>query len=151
MKRYNLLFLIIMNFVLIPTFANGVTNKCIADFKNHIISTDTAWFDDCGLNDSDIPKIVSYLKDHQEITQLYLLNNSISDEGAVLLSKNITLKLLELRNNLIGKKGATALAHSSIHMIDLQGNKFSYKHLASLNHDAFKNKIQRPDDVIILG
>ena len=151
MKWISRLILMIMSVLFIPAFASGVNNKCITDFKNHIISSDTAWFDDCGLNDRDIPIILSYLKTHKEITQLYLLNNNIGDQGAILLSQNKSLQLLELRNNLVGKKGAQALAHSAIHMIDLQGNKYNSKHLVEMNHQTFKNKIQKPDEIIILG
>ena len=68
-----------------------------------------------------------------------------------LLSKNKTLKLLELRNNFVGKQGALALTHSSIHLIDLQGNKYSSMRLVAMTHKSFRNKIQGPDEVIILG
>jgi Ran GTPase-activating protein (RanGAP) involved in mRNA processing and transport len=115
---------LILNSIVIPVFALTEINKCLTDFKSHIINKNTIWFDDCGLSNNDVPKIVSYLNKHHEITQLYLLNNHIGDEGAILLAKSKTLKMLELRNNDIGKKGVTALASSSIHMLDLQGNKY---------------------------
>jgi hypothetical protein len=77
------------------------------------------------------------------------LHNNISDQGAILLSRNKSLKLLELRNNLIGKKGATALAHSSIHVIDLKGNKFEQEHLVSVAENSSSRNI-KTDEVIIL-
>lgn len=149
--KQELLKIICASLMVAPVFADNNHNQCIAEFKSHIITADTAWFDDCELTDKHIPIIISYLNEHPEITQLYLLNNKVSDDGAIMLAKNKTLKLLELRNNLIDQQGVKALAQSSIHMIDLQGNKVDHVHLLAMNKHSFSSKkIQRPNEVIIL-
>ena len=145
----NTLLCSITSLALLPVYASPTTNNCINDFKSHIINSDTAWFDECGLKDNDVPILISYLDSHPEITQLYLLNNRIGDDGALLLAKNKTLKMLELRNNIIGKKGAIALAHSSIHMLDLQGNQFNGPHLIAMAQNNVSKRSN--NEVIILG
>lgn len=127
-------FVIMANTILFSTSVNA--NQCIAGINSHIINLDTLWLDECHLTDKEVPQIIAYLEHHPKVTQLYLLNNFIGDAGAILLAKNKTLKVLELRNNLISVKGAKALARSSIHMLDMQGNKFNAAHLAALDKRA---------------
>lgn len=149
-KRAVFFFLaMITNVIFFAASANA--NQCIANMNSHIINSDTLWLDDCHLTDKEIPQIIAYLEHHSKITQLYLLNNSIGDAGAMLLAKNKTLKMLELRNNLITVKGARALAHSSIHMLDLQGNKFNAAHLAALNKHAGSHVLPQQAEAIILA
>lgn len=144
-KKYSIVFLL-CNLIAPGVFAKNSMNSCLAHISDHIINSDTAWFDDCGLKDQDVPMIVSYLSQHPQITQLYLINNQIGDAGAILLSKNKTLKVLELRNNKINSKGAKALARSNIHMLDLQGNHYN---MARATTVAESGKSQ--DEIIILG
>jgi hypothetical protein len=145
MKRISGYFLCIMlNLTSSVIMAKGFSNECLSHIKPHIISSDTLWLDECKLSDKEMPALVSYLIHHPKITQLYLLNNHIGDDGAFLLAKIKTLKMVELRNNLITLPGATALAHSSIHMLDLQGNKFNSLHRLAL-------KGRGNNEAIILG
>ncbi|MEO8401664.1 MAG: hypothetical protein ABI597_07700 [Gammaproteobacteria bacterium] len=149
--RISCALLIIFSIASTAMHANTVVNKCLAHMNTHLISPDTAWLDECNLTDRNIKTLSNYLDKHPEITQLYLINNHIGDRGAILLSKHKTLKLLELRNNHIGVKGATALARSSIHMLDLEGNKLDFIALAKRNVPS-SNKVHRSDnETIILG
>jgi len=128
-------------------------NNCLSSIDSHVINTDTLWLDDCGLTDADVPIIISYLGNNPHITQLYLLNNRIADSGAAMIAKNKTLKMVELRNNMIGSSGILALTHSSIHMIDLQGN-LTAPHIMDVAENK-KSKLagltKHHEQVLILG
>lgn len=117
---------LIVAFLLSTTvYSKPLNNVCLASLNQHIINSDTLILDDCHLNDQDLLTLATYLKAHKNIVQLYLMNNQIGDKGAVLLSQVKQLKIVELRNNQITHRGAKALAQSSIHMIDLEGNQFN--------------------------
>lgn len=149
--KYLVYYLLLMTTILVTStvYASSIQNHCLVNINKHIINSDTALLDECNLQDNDIPALISYLNSHHYITQLYLMNNHIGDNGAQLIAKLKNIKMLELRNNEITKIGATVLARSSIHMLDLQGNKFNSSSTADLAQSS-NNALQRHNNTAII-
>lgn len=87
-------------------------NECVENIESYV-SDGGIFMDQCNIHDRDIPQILSYLKEHPEITRLSLSDNQIGFQGAELLSTNTYIRYLFLNGNRIGSLGAEALAKNS--------------------------------------
>ncbi len=75
-----------------------------------------------GVSDKKLVGMEQYLKEHKNIVELDLSWNNISAEGAKILSKISTIKILNLSSTLIGNEGAEVLAkNKNIETLFLSG------------------------------
>lgn len=94
----------------------------------------------CGLQDKDLPFVLSYLYNHPNISILFLDGNNIGPEGAQLLAKNLQIDFLGLDDNHAGPEGAAALASNrSLSGLSLSGNYIGTRGALALADATFTN------------
>lgn len=82
------------------------------DYAAHV-EGDTLNLPRLGLTDSDMPNVITFLKQRPEIKKLYLTQNEIRVSGAKALAEVSTITSLELSYNyLISDEGAIALSNN---------------------------------------
>ena len=96
-------------------------NWCVQRLEDHT-AQDYLWLTQCGVEDSDVPEILSYLDTHQKIRTLYVEKNKLTNEGAALLANNKYLEKLHIDQNNIGAEGAAALIKHGWSYIDISNN-----------------------------
>jgi hypothetical protein len=120
---------LIISFLSAKLFAANM-NDCIQHIDGHVNNEPSKatglYLFECDIHSADIPFVVSYLEKYPNINDLILGENHVDDEGAVLLSKNTTIKTLSICDNDLTSKGAIALAHmSNLYRIDLSNTPFT--------------------------
>ena len=127
----------------------------------YIDGSDTLDLSSKELNNIDVLKIVWLIRRHPTITKIDLSDNNIDDygtnvlakfleeennniveldlaynfitnSGAIALSKNTALRLLDLSGNDIFDEGAVAFINTSLNVLNLYGNPISKDYIAEL-------------------
>lgn len=89
--------------------------------KGHLFNCNNA-----GLRDEHVPRLVAFLKNHPEITSVFLSHNTISNAGACQIAELESVQYLDLSNNQIKDEGIKALvANTHIKSLLLDSNSIS--------------------------
>src|SRR3990167_6809288 len=125
-RRTALLSLLI--FSVLPAFANQ-RSACVSDLDNQIGTLYLCGYggkfkvlslENCDLQDSDMPAVVDYLKNHPRINALDLSENNLTGKSMQMLSVIQTLAWMSASYNQVGDKGAIAIANmKSLTNLDL--------------------------------
>ena len=119
--RKSIYSLCLLSILITSAYGARSNNWCVQRLEDHT-AQDYLWLTQCGLQDSDIPEIISYLDSHQMIRTLYVEKNKLTNEGAALLANNKYLEKLHIDQNNIGAEGAAALIKHDWGYIDISNN-----------------------------
>lgn len=149
MKRTLLSLAVVSSFL---TTAPVFANDCIDHIDAHYIKT-IHWpdqktggylnLDSCHLQNSDMPSVVAFLKQHPEADEIGLEMNNITAKGAATLAEmNNPIERLYISFNSIGDQGLAALTHmpaliflaaADNHISDAGVKAAYFKHLEVIN------------------
>lgn len=99
--------------------------NCIIPFVNSFNITTLNLSCNYTLGDSGAIIIASALKKTTTLSTLIVQNNQIGDEGAIALGTIKNLRVLNMRSNHVGPKGAAGLAKGAIHTVELSYNRLT--------------------------
>ena len=100
----------------------------LSDKDYYVVGNDTLDLSSKELNDKDIFKIIALLRQHPTITKIDLSDNNIYDYGTTVLAKflekeNSNIVELDLAYNFISNTGAISLSKNKyLKLLDLSGN-----------------------------
>ena len=116
--------LLALFFALINSAFAHYPNTCVQHMDEHFpFGNNFLYLGRCAIVDEDIPEIVAYVKNHPQVTGIFLGYNDIGPDGAAVLAQIPKLDELDIEGNSIQDEGAIALSHMVIKFLDVSEDR----------------------------